>query len=254
MTNKQNVLITGALGSLGKAEADCFLAEGYNLYLIDLDVDIGEKYAASLAEGASKDQTIKFIKCDLSDLTKTHSIVSRLAEDIGGIDVLINNAAVIPLKPIEDFSIEEYEQVLRINGHSAFALTKAVTPHMKEKEQGVIVNLCSITMNGAWENFVPYVASKGELLGLTRSLARELGPWNIRVNAISPGAIPSEAEQRVFGDEWEQYNEKVLLNQALKHRGEPSDIGDAIVFLAGKKAKFITGQNIHVNGGWYMEG
>ena len=167
---------------------------------------------------------------------------------------MVNNAAIIENKPLEEVSIEEYETILRVNTHAAFALTKAVLPEMKKKQAGRIINMCSFTMNGEWSGFAPYVASKGELLGLTRSLARELGPHNITVNAVSPGAIPSDAEQRVFGDKWQEYNDWVIERQSLKFRGEAEDISNIILFLASNTGKFITGQNIHVNGGWLMEG
>ena len=250
----KNILITGALGSLGKAQTEALLEGGANMYLLDLDKQAGDAYTEELKQRFPEAGTIEFHQGDLDKLTESHNQVKALSDQIGGFDVLINNAAVMPHKPIEELSVEEYERTLRINSHSAFALTKAVVPAMKEKEAGRIINFCSITMNGMWEHYVPYIASKGELLALTRALARELGPWNILVNSVAPGAIPSEAEQRVFGHQWEEYNQWVLDHQSLKHRGETKDIGETVLFLCSDHSKFITGQNIHVNGGWYMEG
>src|SRR6202008_3519412 len=103
------------------------------------------------------------------------------------------------------FSLPEYEDQIRVNSSAAFVLVQAVAPEMKAKGYGKIINFCSITLNGRWDGYVPYVASKGAMLGLTKSLARELGPHGIRVNAISPGAVVSDAERRVFGDKLEDY-------------------------------------------------
>ena len=173
-----------------------------------------------------------------------------VADDEGGIDILVNNAALIINKPFESFSLEEYEDQVRVNSSAAFALTRAVAPAMKAKAYGKIINFCSVTLNGRWDGYVPYVASKGAMLGLTKTLARELGPHGIRVNAISPGAVVSEAEARVFADRLQQYNDWILENQCLKARIQPGAVADLALFLVSPAADMITGQNIHVDGGW----
>ena len=250
----KKILITGALGSLGKAETEAMLAAGADVYILDLDQKSGDEYVKELRVNTCSSQHIEFITCDLSDLDNSYNLTKELCEKIGGIDVLVNNAAIMPHGAIEDISLETFELALRINTSAAYALIKAVVPHMKEKKEGRIVNFCSVTMNGKWGDYSPYIASKGSTLALTRTLARELGPWNILVNAVAPGAIPSQAEQKVFGDKWEEYNAWVLEHQSLKHRGDPKDIGDMVVFLSCEQSKFMTGQNLHVNGGWLMEG
>jgi NAD(P)-dependent dehydrogenase (short-subunit alcohol dehydrogenase family) len=127
----------------------------------------------------------------LNNLAETEACAKALAKDAGGIDILINNAALIINRPFEEFSIAEYEDQIRVNSSAAFTLARAVAPAMKAKGYGKVVNFCSLTLNGRWDGYVPYVASKGAMLGLTKSLARELGPHGIRVNAISPGAVVS---------------------------------------------------------------
>jgi NAD(P)-dependent dehydrogenase (short-subunit alcohol dehydrogenase family) len=121
---------------------------------------------------------------------------------------------------------------------------------MKAKGYGKIVNFCSVTQNGRWDGYVPYVVSKSALLGLTKSLARELGPHGIRVNAIAPGAVVSDAEERVFGDKLAEYNAWVLENQCLKSRIRPEAIADAVLFLVSPASDMITGQNLAVDGGF----
>ncbi len=239
----RNILITGGLGTLGEAQARRFSAAGDQLYLLDRP-QLSESDAARRHPGG------RYLFQDLADLSGSARLVAAEAERCGGFDVLVNNAALILNKPFEEFSIEEFEEQMRINSSAAFALCRAVAPLMKQRRRGVIVNFCSVTLNGRWDGYVPYVTSKGAMLGLTRSLARELGPFAIRVNAVSPGAVVSDAEQRVFGDRLQKYNSWVLENQCLKRRIEPDDVASVIEFLCSPGAAMITGQNIAVDGGF----
>ena len=194
----------------------------------------------------------RYVACDLADAHAAQALVKKLDEEVGGIDILINNAAINPLKPIDAYPLEEYEQVQAVNATSALALAQVVVPSMKRKKWGQIVNICSVTLNGGWGDFTAYVASKGTLLGLTRSMARELGKFNIRVNAVSPGAIPTQLEKDVWADQLETYEKFLLEHQALKYRGSAEDIAEAILFLVSDRARFITGHNLSVDGGWWM--
>jgi NAD(P)-dependent dehydrogenase (short-subunit alcohol dehydrogenase family) len=243
------VLLTGALGSLGRAQAETLGRAGARLHLLDRpDMHTGAAFAASMTERTGAVAT--YVGQDLNDLAASQARVEALVAEHGPIDVLINNAALIINKPFEVFSLGEYEDQIRVNSSAAFALTRAVAPAMKAKRYGKIVNFCSITLNGRWDGYVPYVASKGALLGLTKSLARELGPFGIRVNAVSPGAVVSEAEERVFGDRLEQYRNWILENQCLKSRIEPANVADLVLFLTSPASDMITGQNFAIDGGW----
>lgn len=243
------VLLTGGLGSLGRAQAVTLARAGARVLVLDRpDIDDGAGKAAALARQAGGD--VVFIGCDLNLLAEAEAAVAALASREGGIDILINNAALIINRPFEEFSLTEYEDQIRVNSSAAFALARACAPGMKAKAYGKIVNFCSITLNGRWDGYVPYVASKGAMLGLTKSLARELGPHGIRVNAVSPGAVVSEAEERVFGDRLKEYNDWILGNQSLKKRIEPENIADLVLFLASSASDMISGQNIAVDGGW----
>ena len=204
---------------------------------------------ALLPPGSGK---AKFVACDLSQPEATKELALRLDGEVGGIDILINNAGVNPMKPIDGYDLAEWQRVMDINATSSVALAMACVPSMKRKGWGQIVNICSVVLNGGWTDFTQYVGSKGTLLGLTWAMARELGKFGIRVNAVSPGPIPTELEHGVWGDQIETYTQYLLDRQSLKFRGSPEDVAQAVVFLISNRAWFVTGQNLSVDGGWWM--
>ena len=241
----KRVLLTGGLGTLGRAQASKLASEGANVIVLDRpELDDANARASELGENVS------FLGCDLNELTAAEKVVSEKSGEIGGFDILINNAALIINKPFENFSLEEYEDQIRVNSSAAFALVRACVPHMKKAGHGKIVNFTSITLTGQWDGYVPYIASKGAMLGLTKSLARELGPFGINVNAVAPGAIVSEAEERVFGDKLQEYNDWVLDRQCLKSRIQPEHVADLVHFLVSDASDMVSGQNFAIDGGW----
>lgn len=231
--HNRHALITGGLGSIGQTLVQSFLAAGAKVTVLD-------RTEGTAPTGCG------WIGVDLNDLAATHAQVVAA----GPFDVLVNNAAIIVNKPFEAFTLEEYEEQIRVNSSAAFALARACAPAMKTKAWGRIINITSLTMNGQFEGFVPYAASKSALLGLTKGLARELGPYGITVNAIAPGAVISDAENRVFADQLEQYNKMTLDRQCLKLRIQPQDVANLAIFLASDAARMITAQNIRIDGGW----
>ncbi|MCB2404657.1 SDR family oxidoreductase [Rhizobium ruizarguesonis] len=243
--NGKTVLITGALGTIGRSLVERYGQEGARVIASDLP---GAENADETVRGLA--QEARYFGADLNQLSDLESAVTKLADDVGGIDILVNNAAFVVNKPHEEFSIEEYEEEVRVNSTAAFVLARACSKHMKQKMYGKIINLTSLTLNGNWEGFVPYVASKGAMFGLVKSMARELGKYNITVNGISPGAVVSDAEWRHFGEKREAYHQWILERQSIKRRIEPIDIANLAVFLSSPQADLISGQDVHCDGGW----
>ena len=245
----QAVLVTGGAGGLGAEMAAVLRRAGARVVIHDRQAERGARVARD-ASARGDGPPVRFVAGDLGDLAASRTLVLSLDAEVGGFHGLVNNAAVVPLKPIADYALDEYEAIQRVNAHAAFVLAQALAPSMARRGGGAIVNVCSITLGGEWANFVPYVTSKGALLGMTRALARELGPAGIRVNAVSPGAIPTDAE-KVHPDP-AGYARWVLERQSLKYRGTPADIAEAVLFLLSDRSRFVTGQNLDVNGGWLM--
>lgn len=246
----RTALVTGATGGLGMAECAALAGEGADVLMLDVkDAGKVEELNAALPPGAGR---ARFVACDLAHPQAAKDLVLRLDAEVGGIDILINNAAINPLKPIDGYDLAEWQKVQDVNATAAVALAMACVPSMKRKGWGQIINICSVTLNGGWGDFTSYVGSKGTLLGLTRAMARELGKFNIRVNAVSPGAIPTALEREVWADQLETYVKFLVDHQALKYRGSPDDIAQAILYLISDRARFVTGQNLSVDGGWWM--
>lgn len=238
-------LITGGLGTLGMAQASRFCAAGARVVLLDRP----DRQAEGKAAAATLDGSARYLGIDLADLDGAEAAVARLDTE-QPIDILVTNAALIENRPFDAFSNADFEAQMRINVAAAFALARALAPGMKARGRGKIVTIGSLVLNGRWEGYAPYTASKGAVLGLTRSLQRELGPHGVRVNSVAPGAVVSEAEDRVFADRLADYNAWILENQSIKRRITAADVADVVLFLASPQSDMVAGQTIGVDGGW----
>ncbi|TDH35228.1 SDR family oxidoreductase [Pseudohoeflea suaedae] len=245
----KTVLYTGAAGGLGLATSLQLIEAGARVVAIDNDPAKCEELRKAVPQAdAARLMQRDF---DLSDTDALPAKLEALAAETGGFDVVINNAAMYPARAFEDYSIEEYRKIQRVNVESHLMCVRAALPGMKERGWGRIVNIASITFYGGWQHLAPYVQSKGALVGLTRAWAREFGKYGVTVNAISPGAFPTDAE-KIHADP-EGYNRYVLENQSVQRRGHAGDIAGTILFLTSENASFITGQTINVDGGWVMQ-
>lgn len=244
----KTILYTGAAGGLGFDTTLELLRTGASVIAVDND----PRKAAALQAAAADEGLggLDLNSIDLGDLGGLRRRLSHLAEKHGGIDVIFNNAAIYPSKPFEDYTIEEFQHVQRVNVDAGIVCVQVALPGMKARGWGRIVNVSSVTITGGWANLSPYVQSKMALVGLTRAWAREFGRWGITVNAIAPGAFPTDAEK--IQPDPEAYERRIYEHQAIQRRGHPRDIANAMMFLASDASSFITGQTLHVDGGWMM--
>lgn len=248
LLNGRVAIVTGAGGGLGEGICLGLAREGAKVACTgrtQATIDaIRDKVIAAGGEAIS-------VVCDIADAGSVDAMTGEVARQFGGIDILINNAAIYPRKAWTDYSPDEWDQVLETNLKGYFLCARAAVPHMQPRGNGRIINIASITVFGGWSMLLPYVTSKGGIVAFTRALAREIGPDGITVNTISPGAFPTDAE-RIHPDQ-EGYTRMVLENQSIKRRGTPDDIGHLVTFLASDRASFITGQMIQIDGGWMMQ-
>lgn len=207
--------------------------------------------------GALRDQVeaehlggLSVLEADLADAPSLRAKLDAAVGSEGGMDIVVNNAAIYPSKPFEEYTLEEHVAVQRVNVDAAIVCVRLALPHMRRMGWGRIVNVTSVTLYGGWANLSPYVQSKGALLGLTRAWAREFGAYGVTVNAIAPGAFPTDAEK--IHPQPEKYAQSVLEHQAVKRRGHAGDIANALLFLISEESGFITGQTLNVDGGWVM--
>ena len=239
-------VVTGSARGIGAATARRFADEGASLAVLDLDQDAADKTAASL--GA--EQAIG-VACDVSDASSVDAAVSRVVDELGKIDVLVNNAGVTRDNLLFKMTEDDWDTVMNVHLRGSFLMSRAVQKHMVAAKFGKIVNLSSVSALGN-RGQANYSAAKMGLQGFTRTLALELGPFGINVNAIAPGFIVTDmtdATARRVGVEPEEYRKAAAERTPVRRVGYPEDIAAAAAFLCSAEASFITGQTLYVDGG-----
>jgi 3-oxoacyl-[acyl-carrier protein] reductase len=239
--------VTGAGGGLGEGICTSLAAAGAGVACVDVEPDRAERIARRVADEGGRSLPLHL---DVTDARALESAVQKTTAELGGIDILVNNAAIYPRRAWTEITEEEWDRVLAVNLKAYFLCARACHPSMKERGRGHIVNISSVTFLIGFELLLDYVSSKGGIVGFTRALAHEVGPEGITVNAIAPGAFPTDAE-KIHPDP-EGYNQWALDQQCIKRRGAPEDIGNLVVFLSSDASSFITGQTVVVDGGWAM--
>jgi 3-oxoacyl-[acyl-carrier protein] reductase len=241
----KTAIVTGAATGIGAATAALLAARGARVLAAGLQPEaLRETVAAIEAAGGEA----LAVEADVSDPAHIDAVAARAQEAFGGADILVNNAAIYPLGPWYEADAAEWDAVFATNVRGYFLLAKAVRPQMLARGGGSIVNVASVTFYWGEAGLVSYVASKGAVIGFTRSLAREAGPEGIRVNAVAPGAFPTAATA-IHADQ-DALWDGVLEAQSIKRRGEVEDVARAIAFFAGDDSGFVSGQTLLVDGGW----
>lgn len=235
---KRVAIVTGSAQGIGEAIARRIAQNDVTIVVADVNADKGNAVAESLGG--------LFVQTDVSDPAAVQKLVDTAVEKYGRIDILVNDAAIVPFVAWEDLTFEEWRRVLSVNLDGLFLVTKAVSKVMAKAGYGRIVNIASNTFVAGTPNANHYVTGKGGTVGFTRSLATELGKDGITVNAIAPGLTESEGVKAGPHNDGFGY---VVPMQAFDRKGQPEDIAPAVAFLTTEEAGWVTGQLLVVDGG-----
>ena len=242
------VIITGARQGMGKADALLFAKNGAKVVLADISQEecqlVVEEIEKSGGEGLA-------LKCDVANEKEIEEMVKKTVDKFGKVDILVNNAGICQFKPFLEMTEEEWKKTLDVNLKGYFLCAKACAKEMIKHKSGAIVNIASVVMGQigmGMAGLAHYSASKGGIAALTKTLALELAPYNIRVNAIAPGAIDTPMAASAKADQ--KTLEQTLAVIPLHRMGKPEEIASTVLFLTSDASSYITGSIVVVDGGW----
>ena len=244
----QRVLITAGASGIGREFARAFAANGAKIFVCDIDSKALDALAAELPGVIAQ-------RCDMASRAEIERMVPAAVEALGGLDVLINNAGIAGLTlPVDQMPPDAWDKVIAVNLTGMFDVSRLAIPHLKKSKAGCIINMASIAGRFGFANRSPYAATKWAVIGLTKTLAIELGEWGIRANAIAPGAVAGDRIERVFagraqigGKSLEEVRAEAMGEQSIKAMIDPKDIAALAVFLASDAAKAISGQVLTID-------
>jgi NAD(P)-dependent dehydrogenase (short-subunit alcohol dehydrogenase family) len=231
----KTALITGGTAGIGLACARLMAREGASVVITGRDAERGKAAAAGI------DGTVRFVQVDLSDIDSVNS----LAQQVGSVDILVNNAASFPAALTVDQAVASFERTFNTNVRGSYFLTAALAPGMLERGHGSIINVTSMVASKGVPGAGAYSASKAAVESLTRTWAAEFGAHGVRVNSVAPGPTKTEGVEA----EWGETNEELGRSLPLGRTAKPEEIADAVLFLASPRSTFVTGSTLHVDGG-----
>ena len=247
--NNKKAIITGAGTGIGRAIAERFCIEGADVMVADIETKGGEETVKQIIKSGG---TAIFQETDTSKEDSVQSVIESTVSEFGGIDIVINNAAAFVFGSIENTGPEEWTKVLSVNVQGYANTIKSALPFLKNSNKAAIVNVASVSSFIAQPEFLPYNTSKGAVSQMTRCLAMDLAKYNIRVNAVCPGAIYTRASERhmdFMGLDYDEGRELFGQDALMKRMGRPDEIADGVLFLASEEASFITGEHLVIDGG-----
>jgi len=239
-TSGNTILLTGGGTGIGAGLVEAFVAQGAQVAFVDINAAAGEALSASLPG-------THFRSCDLRDLDATAATVAELSGLLGGVDVLLNNAANDDRHTIDDVTPAYWDERMATNLRHQFFAAQAVVPGMKAQGHGVILNFGSISWHLGLPDLVLYQTAKAAVEGMTRAMARDLGADNIRVNTIVPGNVDTPRQKQWYTPEGEA---EIMAAQCLKARIQPADVAALCLFLASDDGAMCTGHDYFVDAGW----
>ncbi len=240
-------IVTGGGRGIGLAIALAFAREGAHVAICDVNASLLDTARAEIEALGGRGLALR---ADVADKAQVSRMVGDVLRELGTIDILVNNAGIYEVLPIEEITEEQWERTLAVNLKGVFLCSQAVMGHMKRQRSGRIVNMASVAgKTGGQLAGAHYSASKAGVMCFTKSLAREVAPYGITVNAVAPGRIDTPMI-RIASDE---ENEALRAATPLGRLGKPEDVARAVVFLASDEASFITGEILDVNGGLLMD-
>ena len=245
----QRALITGAGSGIGKVMAQHFEKAGARIWICDADTN---NLVQSLKENPDWNGT----QCDVSDENQVDQLFKEMSDSFGGLEILVNNAGIAgPTAPVEEIDPDEWRRSVGVNLNGAFYCTRLATPLLKNSPKASIINISSVAGRLGFARRLPYASTKWAMIGFTESLAKELGPSGIRVNALLPGIVEGPRIEGVFqaraeseGVPYEEVRDRVLNNVSMKRMVSAGDVAEMAVFLCSEAGKNISGQSISVCG------
>jgi NAD(P)-dependent dehydrogenase (short-subunit alcohol dehydrogenase family) len=250
-------IVTGGARGIGKSIVEGFAKEGASVVISDILFDVAQELAEKLTRNGTR---MLAVKTDVSKKSDAHNLAAATMKEFGKIDILVNAAGIIRDTMLVDIEEEEWDQILDINVKGIYLITRAVVPHMIATRQGKIVNISSRSGKDAQAGLSHYGASKFAIIGITQSLAKELAPNDINVNAVCPGIVRTDMWERILdarsartGVPREEIWAGMIETIPLKRPQVPEDMANMVLFLCSDIARNITGEAINVNGGSRMD-
>lgn len=240
------VLVTGGASGIGAVLVEEFVRQGSRVAFLDIAIEAANGLVERLTP-SSVDPPV-FLRCDLTDIAALRAAIGEIETRLGSVQVLVNNAANDTRHSYSEVTPEFWDAAMAVNLRHQFFAIQAVAPGMIASKAGSIINMSSISWLIPSTGMPAYISAKAAIVGLTRTMSHELGPSNIRVNAVLPGAILTERQRRLW---WTpQYESKIMVNQSLKRHVTEQDVARLVLFLAADDSSAITNQSYIVDGGW----